>query len=355
MDGVAVENISYSEFQSLFSWNLLLMLPFCYQATNCQNVSILVFVELALDANDRHFNLGGFEGFNPCFRGTCSWWSISVDASTYDEIVSILVFVELALDDELLGDDIYILPAFQSLFSWNLLLMLILYVRVGDLIDSFNPCFRGTCSWCAIEELLALAEDRFNPCFRGTCSWCQKATRITDPKWSVSILVFVELALDDDWAIRHNRGIFLVSILVFVELALDVEKSEEIESFLTSVSILVFVELALDVRDTSYINREDFEFQSLFSWNLLLMPTFLQPFFKPELSFNPCFRGTCSWCSPPVWRPASCYVSILVFVELALDGKLYDPIRGPQFMFQSLFSWNLLLMRRPVLVPSCPS
>ncbi len=65
-------------------------------------------------------------------------------------------------------------------------------------------------------------------------------------------------------------------------------------------------------------------FQSLFSWNLLLM----------------------------IWRykQRRCYyeVSILVFVELALDDDPKQP--GGNFyveMFQSLFSWNLLLMTRP--------
>ena len=61
-------------FQSLFSWNLLLMAPQCgqYRARQ-QLVSILVFVELALDG--RH--LSGQVPHPP---------------------VSILVFVELALD-----------------------------------------------------------------------------------------------------------------------------------------------------------------------------------------------------------------------------------------------------------------
>ena len=61
-----------------------------------------------------------------------------------------------------------------------------------------------------------------------------------------------------------------VSILVFVELALDAFPACESVA-LIQVSILVFVELALDVhsRGTAKVTRRGF--QSLFSWNLLLM------------------------------------------------------------------------------------
>ncbi len=59
------------------------------------------------------------------------------------------------------------------------------------------------------------------------------------------------------------------------------------------VSILVFVELALDEIESTGNMINQSMFQSLFSWNLLLMDraaieTFL------ETGFNPCFRGTCS-------------------------------------------------------------
>ena len=40
-----------------------------------------------------------------------------------DPSVSILVFVELALDEAFGPDDLLLQAVFQSLFSWNLLLM----------------------------------------------------------------------------------------------------------------------------------------------------------------------------------------------------------------------------------------
>ena len=84
---------------------------------------------------------------------------------------------------------------------------------------------------------------------------------------AVSILVFVELALDVHSA-RHRPANSGVSILVFVELALD-DRLCRLHPISSPVSILVFVELALDARTMS------------------------SPGARP-ISFNPCFRGTCS-------------------------------------------------------------
>ncbi len=62
-----------------------------------------------------------------------------------------------------------------------------------------------------------------------------------------------------------------VSILVFVELALDERLQANRGRERVIVSILVFVELALDVDHQPIHPFRESEFQSLFSWNLLLM------------------------------------------------------------------------------------
>ena len=62
-----------------------------------------------------------------------------------------------------------------------------------------------------------------------------------------------------------------VSILVFVELALDGHDKHLVELLVEHVSILVFVELALDEGSCDLCRVSDCLFQSLFSWNLLLM------------------------------------------------------------------------------------
>ena len=86
-----------------------------------------------------------------------------------------------------------------------------------------------------------------------------------------------------------------VSILVFVELALDGSAVAAPAILCISVSILVFVELALDGCSPGWNSSPCPWFQSLFSWNLLLM--------------DDAGGGQ---------RVKLC-VSILVFVELALD------------------------------------
>ena len=63
---------------------------------------------------------------------------------------------------------------------------------------------------------------------------------------NVSILVFVELALDVQVLLAASRLMICVSILVFVELALDDGTITYHLAFWGRVSILVFVELALD-------------------------------------------------------------------------------------------------------------
>ena len=60
-------------FQSLFSWNLLLMRRLDVVLSALAGVSILVFVELALDDQFLLMVMAlGTWCFNPCFRGTCS-------------------------------------------------------------------------------------------------------------------------------------------------------------------------------------------------------------------------------------------------------------------------------------------
>ena len=234
------------QFQSLFSWNLLLMSRGPVRVGSDIPVSILVFVELALDA--------------------CHWRWVPWAGSW-----------------------------FQSLFSWNLLLM---------------P-----------EELAAYREwlCSFNPCFRGTCSWWPSRVRPVSVKFSVSILVFVELALD-------------VLAIQWVNIPWQCFNP----CFRGTCS------WCLEAR---YELGQIYQFQSLFSWNLLLMLATGGGCRGRVPGFNPCFRGTCSWCPKSLPRIENGYaVSILVFVELALDGHPGSGRWVWNSQFQSLFSWNLLLM-----------
>ena len=85
-------------------------------------------------------------------------------------------------------------------------------------------------------------------------------------------------------------------------------------------------------------------FQSLFSWNLLLMPGAPDPN-RPDTRCVSILVFVELALDVRYWRygrrgPG---VSILVFVELALDVLEGSGV-GSTILFQSLFSWNLLLM-----------
>ncbi len=111
---------------------------------------------------------------------------------------------------------------------------------------SFNPCFCGTgartrSATCSFSTDAVMFQSLFLWNWRSN----EAPARFTDVRlWCVSILVFVELALE------RNRGARcridgVVSILVFVELALERNGLPRCPKSL-GVSILVFVELALE-------------------------------------------------------------------------------------------------------------
>ena len=182
---------------------------------------------------------------------------------------------------------------FQSLFSWNLLLM----PGREDLGRNLRE-FQSLFSWNLLLMWICGSAPNQRGKFQSLFSWnlllMQRWVRQTEPGTRVSILVFVELALDGHCQTGWT-GQLQVSILVFVELALDVD--------------------GLEIPCKSVT-----PFQSLFSWNLLLM------FFSSLLIIQ------------------EIIVSILVFVELALDDSFFEVISFGWIKFQSLFSWNLLLM-----------
>ncbi len=156
-------------------------------------VSILVFLELALEAETKCAFMLEIFSFNPCFLGTCPRSKKHIYAAIAGQGVSILVFLELALE----GNGGFC-PYYRCL--------------------SFNPCFLGTCPRSLFYSWSASGKACFNPCFLGTCprSWIE------------------ELGID---------GYVMVSILVFLELALEVL----LRNWLAFISL---------------------SFQSLFSWNL---------------------------------------------------------------------------------------
>ena len=69
----------------------------------------------------------------------------------------------------------------------------------------------------------------------------------------------------------------------------------------------------------------------------------------PSSGFNPCFRGCRSGTlSVSIPERGRIRVSILVFVDVALEHNFQDRYRNPQMRFQSLFSWMSLWNERVV-------
>jgi len=60
------------QFQSLFLWILLSKQPLRAAASRLDAVSILVFMDLALEAAEGHGHRLILLSFNPCFYGSCS-------------------------------------------------------------------------------------------------------------------------------------------------------------------------------------------------------------------------------------------------------------------------------------------
>ena len=111
-------------FQSLFSWIWLSKKIINMETTRCiSDVSILVFVDLALEVSGINRRFFGIGCFNPCFRGSgsrrsISAWGINSPLISFQSLfswiwlskhepwihivstigVSILVFVDLALE-----------------------------------------------------------------------------------------------------------------------------------------------------------------------------------------------------------------------------------------------------------------
>ena len=253
----------------------------------------------------------------------------------------------------------------------------------------FNPCFLGTCP----RIVVLLKTQGLIWEFQSLFSWNLPSDAILPRRHgrteSVSILVFLELALGCQSSWVHWGSVLGVSILVFLELALGSEikllPTRLLQCFnpcflgtcprishlcrppsgWVTVSILVFLELALGW-EADYSQVPQVVFQSLFSWNL---PSDAAYFIGTEGStprFNPCFLGTCPRISSRRRTPRQLFgfqslfswnlpsdslsnggcrtestVSILVFLELALGSEVRVNRQRRNTKFQSLFSWNL--------------
>ena len=86
--------------------------------------------------------------------------------------------------------------------------------------------------------------------------------------------------------------------------------------------------------------RRDIEFQSLFSWMFRSKNPDSVVYVSTNVSFNPCSRGCFarSFMASP-HRSQGCRVSILVLVDVSLEGNDHGNGHQNHDKFQSLFSW----------------
>jgi len=165
--------------------------------------------------------------------------------------VSILVFLELALGRYNGVRRIRHVAEFQSLFSWNSPSDAEKWWPRAPFPRSFNPCFLGTrprTSLSAVRIIFSSTNQSFNPCFLGTRPRTAGGGSVQWHSICVSILVFLELALGRNvWATSqsHIRS-FNPCFLGTRPRTSTFQSSQR----MTRVSILVFLELALGLLPT---------------------------------------------------------------------------------------------------------
>ena len=175
----------------------------------------------------------------------------------------------------------------------DLALELNFYSRNKISYKSFNPCFSGSCSRIRFCQSSSRNYLCFNPCFSGSCS------RIKMKSTS-----------------RHKSLDSEVSILVLVDLALEYISATRWRFF--------------------------YWFQSLFQWILLSNSGWDVLADDWEISFNPCFSGSCSRI-----QKFSRKLMDLVCFNPCFSGSCSRirrscPRRAHTVRFQSLFQWILL-------------
>ena len=159
---------------------------------------------------------------------------------------------------------------------------------------------------------------RFNPCFRG----CRSGTTIETPATGLLVVfqsLFSWMSLWNGQAHHDRVHERQVSILVFVDVALELEIENLVRSlYLSFQSLFSWMSLWNDDRPAGDKIKLH-GFQSLFSWMSL-------------------------WNHPGTGHSETdiSQVSILVFVDVALELSGVAEVRAGTEEFQSLFSWMSL-------------
>ena len=230
--------------------------------------------------------------FNPCFRGCRSGTGI--------------------------GDPfLACLDLFQSLFSWMSLWNIEWYPRALSSAMGFNPCFRGCRSGTADRRTVGIRFRRFQSLFSWMSLWNLVFAALTEFHCTRFQSLFSWMSLWNDGPPRLPSRKKLVSILVFVDVALELG-----------------IGMVLDTQ------RESFNpcFRGCRSGTTPVSSRKI----RLLIGFNPCFRGcrsgTTSHTHPHIVPPR--FQSLFSWMSLWNVGDF--GARRWRFEFQSLFSWMSL-------------
>ena len=161
---------------------------------------------------------------------------------------------------------------------------------ITSIFFCFNPCFCGTCPRTLLSGMNGLSSSGFNPCFCGTCPRTVCVGHVVAFQDAFQSLFLWNLP-SDSFGLTSSSNRSQVSILVFVELALG-RSSQPLGS-------------------------------------------------NNQVSFNPCFCGTCPRTlaySSFRW-PGREFQSLFLWnLPSDIDCPCYGRLT---VMFQSLFLWNL--------------
>ncbi len=180
----------------------------------------------------------------------------------------------------------------------------------------------------------------FNPCFRGTRPRTAPDMNAAAAWITVSILVFVELALGRWHAVHGKLADADVSILVFVELALGLKGAHCLSWLAMQFQSLFSWNSPSDSSDYGYQHHSEVLVSILVFVELALGHRLTDPLAAALTpSFNPCFRGTRPRTSGQGQSQSlpAILVSILVFVELALGLYSYLIGSGQRGSFNPCF------------------
>ena len=231
-------------------------------------VSILVLLEIALEAYFPVIKWSPRSGFNPCSIGNCSGSIFRIEKTPVHSCFNPCSIGNCSgsMDASLIQ---MMVDMFQSLFYWKLLWKR----NYGqDTIlhhAGFNPCSIGNCSGSRVKKPCFSRLFCFNPCSIGNCSGSYLANFFYARRVSVSILVLLEIALEESAPNRKVGPVTFVSILVLLEIALEAIPDKDAFFPLQPVSILVLLEIALEDIRSVPSRCVTVEFQSLFYWKLL--------------------------------------------------------------------------------------